>query len=207
MQPLQTNQFKKRQSRCTYCGSTNRGKGCPYGPHKVHVHLDDPLKCSYCGSTSYGRGCKINPINDLHIRGAFYNSMIKETAQNFWDSELLIHDLKKPYTEFACYKEGVIDEKGNNLKEPILESEVNSFTPYVKTILKIKRFLGSKVDLLEASALLENSTFPTETVERYQKILEHKQKIESCTNELYKVLDEAFADGLTAEEVKKLIKA
>lgn len=205
MQP--TNQFKKQQSRCSFCGSVNRGKGCRYAPHGVHFHPTDSTKCSYCGSSDYGRGCKLNPTSDLHVRGAIFNPMIKESVQNFMDNEILINELKKSYSDFACYKFGIIDANGNKLKTPITEEEQASFSPMIKTVLRLKRYLGSKIELIEASTFLERESLPVENVVKYQKLLEYKDKIDIITSQLFKVLDEATIDGLSIEDVKKLLKA
>lgn len=203
----QQNQPKQRQSRCSYCGSVNRGKGCRYAPHGVHIHVDDSTKCSYCGSSSYGRGCKMNPTSDLHVRGAVFNSMIKESVQDFMDSEFLMRQLRKDFATLRCYELGIIDKNGNKLKQPITEQEQASFTPLVKTIIKLKKYLGPKVELLEASTALEGQTFQTEDIEKYKKLIQHREKIDEAVENIFKLLDEAVADGLTLEEVKKLIKS
>lgn len=206
--PLSTNQSKlTRQSRCSFCGSTNRGKGCRYAPHGVHFHPDDSTKCSYCGSTSYGRGCKLNPINDLHIRGGVFNSMLKESVQDFMDNKILIRELKKNYKDFECYKLGIIDSQGNKIKTPITEQEQMAYSPTTRTILKLKKFLGAKIDLLEAINSLEESTVALQNIEKYKKQIEYKNRLTEATNEIFKILDEAVAGGFSIEDVKKLIKA
>ena len=206
MQP--TNQrLKSAHSRCTYCGSISYGKGCRFGPNNTHFHPDNSLKCSYCGSSSYGKGCKLNPINDLHVHGGTFNNMIKDSLQSFLDHSVLLSELKKSYAQFNCYKLGIIDESGNKIKTPITEEEKRSFGPMVKTILKLKKYLGSKVELIEASESLESSIALNENIEHYKKVLEYQDRVESIVNELYKVLDEAQQDGLPLEDIKKLVKA
>lgn len=197
-----------KKSRCTYCGSPNYGKGCKFGPQGVHLHTDNPTKCSYCGSPNYGKGCNLNPVDDLHVRGAIYNNMYKEKMQSFLDNSVLLNELKKPYTEFNCYKLGIIDEFGNKIKTPITEDEQISYTPFVKTIIKLKRYLGCKLDLMEAKNLLDTSNIKiNEDVVKYRKILEYQDKANAVINELYKVIDEALQDGLCLEDVKKIIQA
>lgn len=205
MQPL-TESSKK--SRCTYCGSPNYGKGCKFGPQGVHLHTDEPTKCSYCASPNYGKGCKLNPFDDLHVRGAIYNNMYKEKVQSFLDNAILLNELKKPYTEFVCYKLGIIDEFGNKLKAPITEEEQLSFTPFVKTIIKLKRYLGCKLDLINAANDLELSNIKVnEDVTKYRKMLEYRDKTTNVINDLYKVVDEALQDGLCLEDIKKILQA
>ena len=196
-----------QKSRCNYCGSTDYGKGCRFGPHGVHFHPNNSLKCSYCGSPDYGKGCKLNPTTNLHVHGAVFNSMYKESVQSYFENEVLIEFLKKDFAEFPCYKLGIIDENGNKLKEPITEQEQASYTPFVKTILKLKRYLGSKVELLEATNNLKKSSKINENIEQYKKVLVYRQRIDNIVNELNKTLNEAFDDGIPLEEVKNLIQA
>lgn len=201
-----TNQHKK--SRCTFCGSLDRGKGCRHGPHNTHFHPDDSTKCSYCGSSDYGKGCRLNPTNNLHVRGGVYNNMYKETVQSFLDNAILLEFLKKDYTQFECYRLGIIDENGNKIKTPVSVQEQISYSSFTKTILKLKKYLGSKVELMEAGNSLEKMTVSVnENIEHYKKFLEYQDRIETIVNELYKTLDEAQQDGIPLEEVKKLVKA
>jgi len=204
----QTNQRKAQRSRCMYCGTVDRGKGCRFGPHGVHFHAEDSTKCAYCGSSSYGRGCKLNPINDLHVHGTSYNNMFRESVQSFLDNTILINELKKDFKDFLAYKLGIIDEKGNKIKNPINEQEKVAFGPFVKTVIKLKKYLGSKIDLLEASSLLEQNLIPlNENIEKYKKMLEYKDKVSNIVNDLYKTLDEAQQEGLSLDDIKNFIKA
>lgn len=191
-----------------YCGSVDHGKGCRFGPHGVHFHPDDSTKCGFCGSTSYGRGCRLNPTSDLHVHGSNFNSMYRESMQSFLDNEVLLRELKKDFKEFRCFELGLIDEKGNKIKNPITEQEKLSFTPFVKTVLKIKKYLGSKMELLEAQNDLSASSMQlNENIEHYKKVLEYQSKVSDIVNDLYKTLDEATANGLCLEDIQKLLKA
>lgn len=133
--------------------------------------------------------------------------MYKESVQSYFENELLIEFLKKDFAEFPCCKLGIIDENGNKIKDPITEQEQASYTPFVKTILKLKRYLGSKVDLLEATNNLKKSSKINENIEQYKKVLVYRQRIDNIVNELNKTLNEAFDDGIPLEEVKNLIQA
>ena len=206
MQP--TNQPRKVKSRCVFCSSPDHGKGCRFGPHGVHFHPDDSTKCSYCGSPDYGKGCRINPTGNIHIHGGVYNNMYKENMQSFLDNNVLINELKKDYKEFECYKLGIVDANGNKIKTPITEQEQKSYSSFTRTVLKLKKYLGAKIELMEASDSLEKLTTPlNENIEHYKKVLQYQDKIDTIVNELYKTLDEAQQDGIPLEEVKKLIKA
>lgn len=205
MQP--TNKPKQQQSRCMYCGSTTRGKGCRYAPHGVHFHPDDPTKCAYCGSPNYGKGCHVNPIGDIHVHGVNYNSMFKEQLQGFINAEFLLKELTKKFEDFEAFKHGIIDANGNKLRTPVNEEEELAYSPFVKTILKLKRFLGTKTDLLEAGMMLENKSLSSKNTDyvHQQKLFECKTKVQENLNNLYKTIDEAMLDGITFDEVKELI--
>lgn len=197
-----------RKCRCIYCGSTAYGKGCKFAPHGVHFHPDDARKCSYCGSNSYGKGCKINPTSDLHVHGINYNSMFKEQVQSFLDSKILLEEIKKDYTKFACFKYGIIDDKGNKIKEPITEEERESFGPMVRTIIRLKKYLGPKIDLLDASNNLKSNSIPLqENIIYYTKILNFQKKLDTLMSEVYKTLDEAQDSGVSLDDIKKILSA
>ncbi len=190
-----------------YCGSTDYGKGCRYGPHGVHLHADSPGKCVYCKSASFGKGCKLNPTSDLHIHGINYNSMFKEKFQSFLSNEILLQELKKDFTEFRCFTLGIIDAKGNKIKTPITEEEKASFSPLTKTLLRIKRYIGPKIELIDISNLTESRVNFKDDLKYYQKLLTYRDKIDESINNIYKVIDDAQADGIQLEDINALIQA
>jgi len=190
-----------------YCGSTTRGKGCRYSPHGVHFFPDNPTKCAYCGSPNYGKGCHVNPIGDTHVHGTNYTNMFKESLQSFLDNEIFLNEIKKDYKQLLVYKLGIIDENGNKIRNPISENEQAAYSPMIKTIIRLKKYLGSKADLLDANSLLEKHTFEANDIEKYKKIVEYKDRVESVINELYEIFDTAAQDGLSFEDIKTLIKA
>lgn len=134
--------------------------------------------------------------------------MYKESVQSFLDNATLLNLLKKDFKDFECYKLGIIDENGNKLKTPITEQEQISYSSFTKTVLKLKKYLGPKVELMEASNSLEKLTVSlNENIEHYKVFLEYQTKVETLINELYKTLDEAQQSGIPLEEVKLLLKA
>ena len=202
-----TNKPRSQQSRCMYCGSTDFGRGCRYGPHGVHLHSDAPGKCVYCNSPNFGKGCKVNPTSDLHIHGINYNSMIRDSVQSFLDNEILLKELRRNFTEFECFKQGIIDEAGNKIKTPVTEDQKASFSPLIKTIIRLKKYIGPKVELLEIKNLSENQVEFKQNLVEYEKLLTYRDRIDDLVNELYQVMDEAQQNGLKIEDIKKLIQA
>lgn len=197
----------QQQSRCIYCGSPNIGKGCRYGPHGVHFHPNNSTLCAYCKSPNYGKGCKINPTSDLHIHGLDYNFMFKESVQSHLDSTYLINELKKPFKDFYCYKLGIINEKGDKIKNPVTEQEQSSFDSLTKTIIRLKKFLGNKTCLLDATfAFDKEKSFISENLEKRQARLKYKALFDEHVNNLYKTFEGANKEGLTLEEIKSFFR-
>ena len=192
----------KPVSRCLYCNSTSYGRGCKYAPKGIHFHPSDPKKCSYCGSTSYGRGCRLNPFSDLHLHGIDYNKMFNEALKN----KFLTQQLNKNFTNFEAYKLGIINEVGNKIKEPVTEQEHAAYSPETKTILKIKKYLGSKLDLINQTAILENASKAEYNKETHKTFLEYEQKINNIFAQLHETTDNAIKDGLTLEQVQALLQ-
>jgi len=192
----------KPVSRCLYCNSTSYGKGCKYAPKGVHFHPDDSKKCSYCGSPSYGRGCRLNPFSDLHLHGIDYNKMFNESLKN----KFLTQQLNKSFTDFEAYKLGIINEKGDKIKEPITEQEKATYSPETKTILKIKKYLGSKLDLINQTAILENTAKLGYNKDTHKTFLEYEQKINNIFAQLHETTNNAIKDGLTLEQIQALLQ-
>lgn len=195
----------KRVSRCMYCNSTSYGRGCRYSPHGVHFHPDDPKKCAYCGSTSYGRGCQMNPTSNIHQHGINYNSMFNENISKLVHNTFLLKELSKPIVEYTAYKLGIINQEGHKIKEPVTEQEQAAYSPAIKTILKIKRYLGSKIDLINQTSLLEHKAKTVYNKENHQKLLVHEEKINAIINQLHEATQAALDDGLSFEQVETLI--
>ena len=189
-------------SRCLYCQSTSYGRGCRYAPKGVHFHPDNPTKCSYCGSTNFGTGCKFNPFSNVHVHGIDYNSMFKESMQN----SNLIHLLNKKITDFEAYKLGIIDENGNKIKETLTEFEKTAYSPATRTILKIKKYLGSKLDLMKHTMVLESTDKINYNKENYRQVLMYEEKFNEVLEQLHIVTDSALKDGLTIEQIETIIQ-
>jgi hypothetical protein len=191
-----------RVSRCVFCNSTAYGRGCRFGPKGHHFHPDDPKKCSWCGSTSFGIGCKLNPNGNTHVHGIDYNPMLKESLK----SNFLLKELNRPITEFTAYKLKIVDENGSKIKEPISEEEKHSYSPAVQTILKIKKYLGSKIDLINHSMVLEQESKIQYNKENHLKLLALEQKISDIYEDLSRTIDTALTNGLSLEQISAILQ-
>ena len=193
-------------SRCVFCSSTSYGRGCRYSSSGIHFHPDDPKKCSFCGSPAYGRGCRYNPSSNVHIHGINYNSMLKERISDVLTNQLLLSELKKPFNEFNAYKLGLIDDQGAKIREPQNEEEHMAMSPANKTLFQIKRFLGSKIGLVENISLMENQNILNFTIEKYEKILDYETKINKIFEDFHSIIHEAEQDNISFEILESLIK-
>jgi hypothetical protein len=133
--------------------------------------------------------------------------MFKESMQEFVEQKLLLHQLKKDFVDFPCFKLGIIDKQGNKIREPLSENEKASYGPFTKTIIKLKKYLGSKVDLIDAEFALSESSLQVKDIIVYKKILEYQDRINNHVNGLYKIIEEAQQEGLSLDSIKNLIKA
>ncbi|NCX56794.1 MAG: hypothetical protein EBW87_06315 [Burkholderiaceae bacterium] len=133
--------------------------------------------------------------------------MFKESIQSFLEHKVFVHELKKNFTDFEAYKLEIIDENGNKLREPITEAERVAFSPMVKTIIRLKKFLGPKLNLMEAALIMESVNDEQEDIERYKKIVDYRERINDVIEEVYELLDEAHADGLQVEDIHRILKA
>ena len=188
-------------NRCMYCGSPSYGKGCRYAPNGVHFHPNDAKKCAYCGSPNYGRGCRLNPHGDIHLHGVNFNSMLNETLKN----RFLLNTLNKDYKDFEAYRLGIINNKGDKIKEPVTEQEQLAYSPETKTILKIKKYLGSKLDLINQTSILESASNLNYNKNNHKKLLEYEQKINDAVSDVFKTAEEALKEGLSIEQVQALL--
>lgn len=195
----------KKISRCLYCNATSYGKGCRFAPHGVHFHADDPKKCSYCGSPNFGRGCKLNPTGNVHQHGINFNSMLSEHIQAVLHDNFLLKELNKPLTEYNAFKLGIIDEHGNKLKEPLTEQEQIAFSPFVRTAIKVKKYLGPKLELINQTAVLESAAKSNVIETNRATVYKYQDQINSILEQLYKTTQEALNDGLTVEQVKNIL--
>jgi hypothetical protein len=128
--------------------------------------------------------------------------MFNECVQN----RFLLHELNKDFTEFEAYKLGLINEKGEKIKDPVTITEKAALSVETKTILKIKKYLGSKLELINQVTALEGLNEIEYDKSTHKKLLDYEQKISEIFTLLHKTTDAALQDGLTLEQVQALLK-
>lgn len=195
--------MKKNKTECIFCGSTSYGYGCPYSPHKRHVHPAYGSHCIYCGSVSTGYGCPYNPISKMHIKGMEYNNMVKESLRDVFILAILNERIFKPITDTKAYEVGLIDGDGNILREK-REDEAGLLTYLDYFFIKIRRMIGEeKINLLKQNFLLENVTDYDPNNVHLESYF--KQKISRMIGAFRDIFIEASEFGLSRECIEKLM--
>ena len=192
-----------------FCNSPSYGVGCPYSPHKKHVHIANADRCIYCGSPSLGSGCPYNPFSKLHVRGAEYNMMAKESIYQSMMTGLFLSRLVQPICEMPAYKMGLIDEEGRRERECITEEEKSALTPLDIHILKIRRLVEEPViDLFRSQVLLEMVSKKSDdkfNAEKYQREISITSQIDHVVDSLKNIFTEAVECGLCREHIENLV--
>lgn len=198
------------ESRCVYCNSEAYGLGCPYSPHKKHVHQDDNKRCVYCGSLSFGPGCPYNPFGKNHIHGVDYQQSLKEAAFNHFSVFSLIARLNEPITEMPAYKLGLIDENCRIVRLPSKDIERTALSSCDYYILKLRRALGpQRLDLLNSQVVLESLTNEKAQEEfdhgKYELEMKYQQSIKQIIENYKNLLREAKEHGMTLDLIETLL--
>jgi hypothetical protein len=190
-----------------FCNSTAYGPGCPYSPHKKHVHISNGQNCIYCGSSAIGLGCPQNPFSKMHVRGVEYNMMTKESVYQSVMAALFLERLTQPFTEMPAFKLGVIDANGRRLKECVTDEEKSSFTLLDQHVIKIRRIIGEDViELFKSKVLLEMSSKQEQfDVEKYQQEVELSAKIDYVIESLGEIFTEGVERGFSRGAIENLV--
>jgi uncharacterized protein (UPF0335 family) len=132
--------------------------------------------------------------------------MFNETIQKALHNQFLLRELNKNFEEFEAFKNSIIDSDGNKIKEPVTEQEKSSYSPIVKTILKVKKYLGSKLDLINQTAIMESETKLNYNKENHLAVLRYEEKINDIISQLHEVTSNALSHGLTVEQVEAMLQ-
>jgi len=144
-------------SGCIYCGSTNYGRSCIFGPQNVHVITSKPNQCVYCGSASYGSGCAFNPYGNVHVRAATF----------------LNRNLTEKLILLKYFLEKKVEEKSNLDKFYIKLSEKINYCidPLIHTFLIQEEVKPDKV-ITDSNLNLKLKQELLKTFEKFDYILE-----------------------------------
>lgn len=196
------------ESKCSYCGSTAYGRSCAFGPKKTHVHQDDPLRCSFCGSTALGPGCPFNPFSKYHQRGAVFNSLALESVESGIVRGIVMSRLGRPITEMRAFTMGLIDDKGNQIREPQNIEERNALTSSDKYLIKLRRLAEKNIDMINTTLYFESKDEEydlSDLKKMYPIELDCKNDITLQVEKLVSVVDKYLNMGLSEAKVEKFI--
>lgn len=193
------------QTKCVFCNSTSYGKNCPWSHFKtkIHLHTGDPSKCSFCGSSvKIGPGCPHSP-SGKHMAGAnFFNGM---AAESFIQSYLM-NTLSEKFIDSQAFKMGIINENGDIVKKPETLEETMAFTAIDSYLLKLKKLLGNKVDLLNSEIYLEAAVKTSNVpIELYDKEVKFKSDMQMLVNRFFDMVQEAQNNNLPITVIEKII--
>jgi hypothetical protein len=118
----------------------------------------------------------------------------------------LLNHLNKPITDYKAYELGIIDSSGNKIKSPLTEEECRAYSPLTRTLIRIKRYLGSKLDLISGTELYEDIVHINYDKEHHEKILNYESKIKQKIDEVFEIIEEASNNGVTFEEIDELLQ-
>lgn len=199
-----------RESKCMYCGAGGYGIGCPYSPHKKHVHCDDPKRCIYCGSTTFGQGCPYNPFGRMHVHGVEFNQMMKESLHKSYTAGLFLARVTQPIIEHSAFKQGLVDESGKRLRDPQTVEEQNAFTPLDAYIFRLRRLIGEdKLQLMGEGIMVDlMSKEPSSEkfdVALYEKEVKLKSRIAHLVKDYKNIIIDGNQDGISLEAVENMI--
>jgi len=194
-----------KKTTCVFCGSTSRGKNCPWSSFasKIHLHTGDPTTCSFCGSSvKVGPGCPFSPTGK-HLAGAnFFNSMVAES----FIMGFLMHTLSEKISDTQAFKMGIINENGDIIKKPETLEETMAFTAIDSYLLKLKKLLGNKVDLLNSEIYLEAAIKTSNVpIELYDKEVKFKSDMQMLVNRFFDMVQEAQNNNLPITVIEKII--
>lgn len=196
-----------RDSKCMYCDSTSYGKSCPYGPQRLHVHVDDPKRCVWCGSTAMGASCSYNPFSKVHQRGITYNPVMVEALEVGIIQGIIMNKLSKPISETLAYKLNLVDTVGNMIKEPNTLEERKAMTGVDKYLIKVRNIVEDKLDILNLTLYYENNKKESlEDIELLYPIeLQCKDDINECITKLISISNEYGLKGISGGKFESMI--
>jgi hypothetical protein len=90
---------------------------------------------------------------------------------SYYISYKLIELLSTPFTDWDAYKEGIIDEKGDTIHQPILTDEKKSFGFFEKIVRKIKQLMEKAIGPSRAAAVLSTIYLIKEHNEETSKVV------------------------------------
>lgn len=117
----------------------------------------------------------------------------------------IIKKLTEPLTDSTAYKTGLINEKGDMLRTV---SDTDEFNPIDAFVLKLRKLLGPKIDLLHNEIALQYAAkinIENISVELFEKEIIYFNKINNILQLLEDTVSEAESEGLDKLTIEKII--
>lgn len=197
--------MSNKTSKCVFCGQTTYGKSCPWShfKNKLHLHTDDSSKCSFCGSSvKIGPGCAHSPTGKHMVGANFFNSMVAES----FIMGYVMSKLSEKIFESPAFKMGLIDESGNMIKKAETLEEQLAFSSVDAYVLKLKKLLGNKIELLNTSIYLEKAVETSVVpIELYEKEVQFKSEMNNWVKHFFVMAEKAYENNLPTPVIEKII--
>jgi hypothetical protein len=148
--------------------------------------METNSKCLLCGKST-------EPTTTLNLNEAFITAYIMKK-------------LEEPFLGSEAFKLGIIDRNGNQIKVPQTLEEKLSFTAIDSYLIKIKKMLGNRSEMLNHAVYLEHVTNVSNLpIELYEKELEFKSELGIISKRFKECLSEAKENNLPTELIEKII--
>jgi len=130
--------------------------------------------------------------------------VIEERCHDSFMTTYLMNTLSKPFTEFAAFKMGLINEHGDILKRPETQDEKDAWSLQEQYVIKLKKLLGNKIDILNTSLYLE-SYAETKNMNHYISEQEVKRELEFSAKRFNEAIGKAVDLNLPAPVLDRII--
>lgn len=195
---------KTAKSNCVYCGLPSYGKGCRFAPKSIHVHAT-PSRCMYCGLESIGKGCRFAPTG-IHVRFGDYTFTQNEHINHGLLTGYFLKRLSDSIETYDAYKLGLINKRGELIKDPYTEQEKNACSLIEMMLINLKSNFKTEIDITINERLLNQSINQSNEFDptKYNHELNFKQDIENIAKQFYNCI-ESYKSKLTSEEIDQYI--
>lgn len=196
--------MKQVKSECIYCKLSLFGKGCRFGPSGLHVH-SVLNRCIYCGLNQIGRGCRFAP-NGIHVQFSEFGFLQKESIQSGFITGYMLKRLSQPFTSFDAYKLGIINDQGEQIKQPITDQELSAYNIFESTLISLKKSFSKQISFVvnetQFVKTLENSKVFNSKA--YEKELEFKEAVATIATNLYNTIEQ-YKEDLSVNQIDQYI--
>jgi hypothetical protein len=130
-----------------------------------------------------------------------------ECLENGIVQGLIMKRLSESITDMVAYKAGLIDENGNQIREPDTIEEKNMLTGADKYMIRVKNLMKGKLDLLNVSLYYEKKEPESleEIKSTYEAELLCRDEIVECVDRMVSIMDDYSTKGISSSKIEQMI--